>query len=86
MLTDEQRQLVVTYHFIVEETLKAMNLDHDEWYGVAAIGMCEAIESGIEDIMSIRDAVINAVMSEIMAIEHSNDMYDAMEKADKIIL
>lgn len=86
MLTDEQRKLVVTYHFIIDETLKAMNLDYDEWYDVAAIGLCEAVERGIEDTMSIRDAVINAVVSEIMAIEHSDDVYDAMEKSDKILL
>lgn len=85
-MSEEQRNLAATYHFIIDETLKAMDLDYDEWYDVAAIGLCQAIADGIEDIQSVRESTINAVVGELVARDHSDDMYDSMEKADKIIV
>lgn len=80
-MSEEQRRLAATYHFIIEETLKAMSLDYDEWYDVAAIGLCQAIADGIDGVQPIREAVINTLAGELAARDHSDDMYDAMEKA-----
>lgn len=80
-MNENQRRLAATYHFIIEETLRAMNLDYEEWYDVAAIGLCQAIADGIDGVQPIREAVINTLAGELAARDHSDDMYDAMEKA-----
>lgn len=83
-MNENQRRLAVTYHFIIDETLRAMNLDYDEWYDVAAIGLCQAITDGIDGVQPIREAVINTLAGELAVRDHSDDMYDAMEKAMSI--
>jgi len=41
-LTSEQQKLVEENHNLIYHILRQMHLDIDDWYGVGAIGLCEA--------------------------------------------
>lgn len=43
MLTDKQREFAEKNHRLIYSFLRKYSLPYEEWYGVAAIGFCEAV-------------------------------------------
>lgn len=49
-MTKEQQKLVEDNHNVIYSFLNKYNLSHDDWYDLAAIGLCKAAKSFKDDI------------------------------------
>ena len=71
-LTDEQRKVVEENHNLIYKVLNDHCLDVDEWYDVAAIGLCKAAqlfkpESGFKFSTYAYTSIYNVVCRQIIA-------------------
>lgn len=85
-MTSEERMIASRYAYLIDEVIGAFEeeLDHDEWYGVAAVALCEAVMEGCSDSGSIRERVICAVCDEMARREEHGDVYDVLAKVGTI--
>ena len=84
--TAEEKMIVSRYAYLIDEVIGSFEdgLDHDEWYGAAAVALCEAVISGCSDSGSIRERMIWALYDELARREEHGDMYDVLTKVGTI--
>lgn len=82
-MTAEERMIASCYAPLIDEVIGSFD-DHDEWYGVAAVALCEAVISGCSDSGSIRERMIWAVCDEIAQRDEHGDVYDVLAKIGTI--
>lgn len=82
-MTAEEKIIVSRYAHLIDEVIGSFD-DHDEWYGVAAVALCEAVISGCSDSGSIREKIIWAVCDEIAQRVEHGDVYDVLAKVGTI--
>lgn len=82
-MTAEEKMIASRYAYLVDEVIGSFD-DHDEWYGVAAVALCEAVISGCSDSGSIRERMIWALYDELTRREERGDMYDVLTKVRAI--
>ena len=82
-MTAEEKMIVSRYAYLIDEVIVAFD-DHDEWYGVAAVALCEAVMCGCSDSDSIREKIIWAVCDEIAQRDEHGDVYDVLAKVGTI--
>ena len=82
-MTAEEKMIASRYAHLVDEVIGSFD-DHDEWYGVAAVALCEAVISGCSDSGSIRERMIWALYDELTRREEHGDMYDVLTKVRAI--
>lgn len=85
-MTVEEQMIVSRYAYLIDEVIGSFEdgLDHDEWYGAAAVALCEAVISGCSDSGSIRERMIWALCDELTRREEHGDMYDVLTKVRTI--
>ena len=82
-MTAEEKMIASRYAYLVDEVIGSFD-DHDEWYGVAAVALCEAVISGCSDSGNIRERMIWALYDELTRREEHGDMYDVLTKVRAI--
>lgn len=82
-MTAEEKMIASRYAYLIDEVIGSFD-DHDEWYGVAAVALCEAVISGCSDSGSIRERMIWALYDELTRREEHGDMYDVLTKVRAI--
>ena len=65
MLTDEQRQLVTDNHNLIYSFLKKNKLDADEYYDLAAIGLCKSVKRYNENVANFSTYAYTCMHNEI---------------------
>ena len=85
-MTVEEQMIASRYAYLIDEVIGSfeVELDHDEWYGAAAVALCEAVISGCSDSGSIRERMIWALCDELTRREERGDMYDVLTKVRTI--
>lgn len=85
-MTVEEQMIASRYAYLIDEVIVSFEdgLDHDEWYGAAAVALCEAVISGCSDSGSIRESMIWALCDELTRREERGDMYDVLTKVRTI--
>lgn len=85
-MTVEEQMIASRYAYLIDEVIGSfeVELDHDEWYGVAAVALCEAVMSGCSDSDSIREKIIWAVCDELAQRDEHGDVYDVLAKVGMI--
>lgn len=85
-MTAEEKMIVSRYAYLIDEVIVSFEdgLDHDEWYGAAAVALCEAVISGCSDSDSIREKIIWAVCDELAQRDEHGDVYDVLAKVGTI--
>mgnify|MGYP000376714672 CR=1 FL=1 len=79
-MTVEEQMIASRYAYLIDKVIGSfeVKLDHDEWYGVAAVALCEAVMSGCSDSDSIREKIIWAQR------DGHGDVYDVLAKVGTI--
>lgn len=85
-MTAEEKMIASRYAYLIDEVIGSFEteLDHDEWYGVAAVALCEAVMCGCSDSDSIREKMIWAVCDEMAQKDEHGDVYDVLAKVGTI--
>lgn len=85
-MTAEEKMIASRYAYLIDEVIVSFEdvLDHDEWYGAAAVALCEAVISGCSDSGSIREKIIWAVCDEIAQRDEHGDVCDVLAKVGTI--
>lgn len=89
-LNDTQRDIVSENHGLIHHMLKKMNLQWDEWYDVAAIGLCQAamkfdITKGYSFATFACTCIRNKILVEINAQHYQKRYCPMMYSLDSVI-
>lgn len=72
-MTDEQRKIVEQNHNLIYDFLNKNKLNKDEYYGVAAIGLCKAAMNYNNKISRLSTLAYKCMMNEvIICFKHEN--------------
>jgi RNA polymerase sigma factor (sigma-70 family) len=65
-LSDEQREFVTKNHNLIYSFLKANNLEIEEWYDLAAIGLCKAALTYKDDVSKFSTYAYKCMWNQVM--------------------